>query len=654
VTSIDTSGVVMVDQEADRSVLGEFTGGMRERWSQRRQAVALLSHAGAGRVSVAIAAQVVAGLLPVGFVLAVAWVIGGVPSAVHSGVDSADWVRLRDHLILAAGLFLAVQLLLPVQEFLGEAVRRRIDDAVRDQLMADAFAGPGVAVLEDPELLDKAADGVTMLRIGRWTVGAACAGLIALISRYLQTVAAAAVVAVAYVWWAGLAVLFAGLIIRFGYRLGLSVFGRVFRGLARQRRRRFYFRDLMLTPDAAKETRVFGLLDWVGERYEAATLAAVRPVWKQRRRIFYGPYVIYTLVAFVLLGAAFGGAARATADGIIGLGGFMMVMQAGLSSIRIGGFIAESDVQTEYGMTANQAVVEFGQLTAAAAREATGTDRVPAGLPLREIRFEKVSFRYGGTGLPVLDELDLTIPAGRSLAIVGLNGAGKTTLVKLLARLYEPDSGRITADGVDIRTLDPASWQRRIAAIFQDFVHFDLPLRDNVGFGAADLLADSSRAEPAIRSALERAGALEFAEALPRGLATPLSRQYTHGTDLSGGQWQRVATARALMAVDGGATVLVLDEPTANLDARAEVAFFERFLDLTSGVTSIVISHRFSTVRRADRIAVLEQGRVIEDGTHEELLADGGRYAELFTLQAARFTEDEQQPAAGGKGARDA
>jgi ATP-binding cassette subfamily B protein len=298
-------------------------------------------------------------------------------------------------------------------------------------------------------------------------------------------------------------------------------------------------------------------------------------------------------------------------------------------------------------MTANQAVVEFGELTAADARKATGTDQVPAGLPAREIRFEKVSFRYGETGLPVLDELDLTIPAGRSLAIVGLNGAGKTTLVKLLARLYEPGSGRITADGVDIRTLDPASWQRHIAAIFQDFVHFDLPLRDNVGFGAADLLADPSRAEPAIRSALDRAGALEFAEALPRGLATPLSRQYADGTDLSGGQWQRVATARALMAVDGGAAVLVLDEPTANLDARAEVAFFERFLDLTSGVTSIVISHRFSTVRRADRIAVLEHGRVIEDGTHQELLANGGRYAELFTLQAARFTEDEKQPVTG-------
>jgi ATP-binding cassette, subfamily B, bacterial len=262
-------------------------------------------------------------------------------------------------------------------------------------------------------------------------------------------------------------------------------------------------------------------------------------------------------------------------------------------------------------------------------------------VPVHQIRFEQVSFRYDADGPLVLDRLDLTIPAGASLAVVGLNGAGKTTLVKLLCRLYEPEAGRITADGIDIRSFDGAVWQRRIAAIFQDFVHFELPVRDNVGFGAPELLADDERGDAAITHALERAGALEFVTALPRGIDTPLSRQYTDGADLSGGQWQRIAIARALLAVDGGARVLVLDEPTAALDARAEVAFFERFLDLTSGATSVVISHRFSTVRRADRIAVLENGRVLEDGTHDELLARGGRYAELFTLQAARFAEEE-------------
>jgi ATP-binding cassette subfamily B protein len=246
-----------------------------------------------------------------------------------------------------------------------------------------------------------------------------------------------------------------------------------------------------------------------------------------------------------------------------------------------------------------------------------------------------VGFRYPGTADDVFSDLHLDIPAGRSLAIVGANGAGKTTLVKLLARLYDPASGRITVDGVDLRQLDPHAWHTRIGALFQDFVHYDLSVADNVGFGAPTLAADPDR----LRAAAERAGALDLVEGLPAGWETVLSRQFTNGVDLSGGQWQRVALARALFAVDGGARVLVLDEPTANLDVRAEADVYDRFLELTAGLTTVVISHRFSTVRRADRIVVLEHGRVIEQGTHGQLLASAGRYAEMFRLQAARFAE---------------
>ncbi len=243
-----------------------------------------------------------------------------------------------------------------------------------------------------------------------------------------------------------------------------------------------------------------------------------------------------------------------------------------------------------------------------------------------------MTFGYGD-GAPVLRDLDLTIPAGRPLAIVGLNGAGKTTLVKLLARLYEPQAGRITVDGIDVRAFPAAAWRQRLGAIFQDFVHYDLPVRDNVGFGAPELLRDDAR----VRSSLARAGALTLVDALPHGLDTVLSREYDGGAELSGGEWQRIAIARALMAVERGATVLVLDEPTANLDVRAEAEFFDRFLELAQGLTTILISHRFSTVRRAEQIVVLDEGRVVEQGTHAELLSHGGRYSELFHLQAERF-----------------
>jgi ATP-binding cassette subfamily B protein len=281
------------------------------------------------------------------------------------------------------------------------------------------------------------------------------------------------------------------------------------------------------------------------------------------------------------------------------------------------------------------------ELERAAAHRPPGRPR-PGGrqagpVPVSSIAFEKVSFAYPRSGRNVLRDLDLRFPVGTSTAIVGLNGAGKTTLVKLLAKQYEPTGGRITVDGAALDEFDARSWQRRLAVIYQDYVRYELDAAANIGLGAPGHLGDAA----ALERAIEWAGAAEVTAALPDGLATVLSSRYSGGVDLSGGQWQRIALARALFAVQAGASVLILDEPTAQLDVRAEVAFFDRFLELTRGLTTVVISHRFSTVRRAGRIVVLDGGRITEQGSHEGLLAAGGLYAELFGLQARRFAGEE-------------
>ena len=250
--------------------------------------------------------------------------------------------------------------------------------------------------------------------------------------------------------------------------------------------------------------------------------------------------------------------------------------------------------------------------------------RPAAGMPAHQIRFRNLRFAYPNADKAVLDGFDLTIPAGSSLAIVGQNGAGKTTLAKLLCRLYDPQHGAIEIDGVDLRDLDVAAWRARVTAVFQDFIRFELPLRDNV--------APADAPDEVIKAALAQAGAAQLAS-----LDTPLAKGYPGGTELSGGQWQRVALARALCAVRLGAGLVLLDEPTAQLDVRGEAEIFNRILEATRRATTILISHRFSTVRRADRICVLEHGRLVELGTHDQLMALKGRYHTMFELQASRF-----------------
>ncbi|MGZ4739801.1 MAG: ABC transporter ATP-binding protein [Ilumatobacteraceae bacterium] len=375
----------------------------------------------------------------------------------------------------------------------------------------------------------------------------------------------------------------------------------------------------------AKELRFFGLAGWVTDRFVST-----------RRRLYDLQYEatrlreksVLSCLAIVLAANVFvfwllaDGAANSTVSKAM----VVVFVQAaiGVSSIAFGGLNWAMD-----GAAAPVAALARVEAAVGAGMLSAGTT-VPAPGP-KEIRFRDVSFAYEVGGRPVLDGFDLTIPAGSSMAIVGQNGAGKTTLAKLLCRLYDTTSGTIEIDGSALESLDLTAWRAQLTAVFQDFIHFELPLRNNV--------APTGAPDDVIRAALAAAGGSELADG---DLDTVLSKAYPGGTDLSGGQWQRIALARALCAVQQGAGLVLLDEPTAQLDVRGEAEIFERVLAATRHCTTILISHRFSTVRLADRICVIEDGKVIELGSHDELMALGGRYRTMFELQASRFTDRDE------------
>jgi ATP-binding cassette subfamily B protein len=378
--------------------------------------------------------------------------------------------------------------------------------------------------------------------------------------------------------------------------------------------------------------RVFGLGEWTAARHREDWLAGMEPTWAELRKLSRGVWLAGGLVlaTYALAAGTLGWAADHHEISLRTLATMLPMLPASL----LVGSITLADFSLAQMLASVPDLDALSSGLRARARSADPSARVlPAvGLPRRCVRFEAVSFAYPGRGEPVLADLELELRFGESLGLVGVNGAGKTTVVTLLAGMREPTGGRITVDGVAMSELDPRGWQRQVAVVYQDFARFPFSAAENIG-----LFAEGSPDRARLDRAAERAGAAELIAGLPRGWETILSPQYDGGVGLSGGQWQRIALARALYAVEGGARVLVLDEPTAQLDVRAEAEFYDRFLELTSGVTSVVISHRFGSVRRAHRIAVLDGGRIAELGSHDELLAAGGRYAEMFRLQADRF-----------------
>ncbi|MGH4033523.1 ATP-binding cassette domain-containing protein [Actinomycetota bacterium Odt1-20B] len=573
------------------------------------------------RLTLALAVAVIGGAAATSLlVVATGLLVAALPTAVHSGLGSGGARHMLRMLALFAALALARTACGALETPVARVLRLKAGDAVEDRVMAAGLAPHGIGHLEDPAH----ADTLRLVTDPATRPDAVAEQLPGVLRPRLQALGLLALLA-PFAWWAPLVMCVAAVLTYHGYqRVAHSVHGSMKRASG-VIRRAGYFRGLAVDPGPAKELRVFGLADWVVARMTETWRTGMTGVWGIRRAATLRVLgvVAVTVVAETLV---IGMAARAAVQGRLSLAELVVVVQAALG-LPVLGWVGDADFLLHNSLLGLRSLTALEERAAAPPVE--GGDMGP---PRMDVVVESVEFAYPGAGGAVLKGLDLRIPAGSSVAVVGANGAGKTTLIKLLTRLYEPDAGRITVDGRDLRTVHPDAWRRHLAVVFQDFARYPLPLSDNLAPGDPEAGADQA----ALERALARAGGAGLADALGQGWDTVLSRQYDGGAELSGGQWQKVALARALLAAREG-TVLILDEPTANLDARAEAEFFERFLGVTHGMTTVLVSHRFSGVRRADLIYVLDGGRVSEAGTHEQLMAAGGRYARMYRLQAARF-----------------
>ncbi|HKR67246.1 MAG TPA: ATP-binding cassette domain-containing protein, partial [Streptosporangiaceae bacterium] len=572
----------------------------RIRKRQELQLAAALSQADRPMATGWWALLIVRGLLPAGFSIATGVLVAAIQQRNSLAVP----------LIVAGAVFVLLQITAPLHAALSANLGDRTAAWLYDELTTACASLNGIGHLEDPDL---AADLQVARDFDRGMTGPPLSvsmdfiagGLVDMVAGLAQ-----ACVLFGFAWWAPLVLAGAWLGTHWLLRESGVWKDRNTEEVRQAQRDADYAYRLAVDPPAAKELRIFGLPDWVLDRFIVS-----------RRRLHKLQYEatrmrersVLASLALVLAGngVVLWALGAAAIDHRLALGGLVAYASAtvGTSMIAFGGLNWALD-----GAAAPVAAV--ARLKAAMARYGAiaNGDRSAEGMPAHHIRFRDVSFAYpAAPSRPVLKHLDLEIPAGSSLAIVGQNGAGKTTLAKLLCRLYDPQSGAIEVDGVDLKDLELESWRKRLTAVFQDFVRFELTLRENVapretaGRVPGDANGWPAALDDGVKAALTEAGAGGFSD-----LDTVLAKGYSGGTDLSGGQWQRVALARALSSVHLGAGLVLLDEPTAQLDVRGEAEIFERILAATRSCTTILISHRFSTVRHVDRIAVVENGAVVE------------------------------------------
>ncbi|MEU2608432.1 ABC transporter ATP-binding protein [Streptomyces albus] len=529
-------------------------------------------------------------------------------------------------------LFFLLQALPPAAETLAENTGRRLDRAVSDRVMAAVQRPASLARIEDRRI--QALLTTVESRRAEATLLDAVVGATELAVARLGAVLAALLL-LGYRWWLALLLIAAYgstmLLVSRTYQRFLTLSERAPGGL----RRSLYLHGLVVRPQAAKDVRLFGLGGWISGLYRAERTKVVGEIRSARSGSGRAD-VVTGLAALAVQALTFVLLALDIRDHRISAGQFTTyaVAATGILALHLRGPGLLGITRGGETLDACRELEE--QLSGEPARTTTSGARVRRMPQQVTIECRDVGFRYPGSDRWVLRHLDLVIPAGASTAVVGVNGAGKTTLVKLLSGLYEPTEGRVLVNGVDLRDVGHRQWQPHCAALFQDWLRWGLSLRENVLLGAVDAPEDPAAFDRVVTGA----GLAEVAARLPDGWDTVLGREFG-GSDLSGGQWQRVGLARALWALHAGAGVLILDEPTSALDVHGEAGLYDTLLTAAAGRTIVLVSHRFSTVRRADHIVVLADGAIVETGDHRQLMRREGTYARMFSVQADRFSRED-------------
>jgi ATP-binding cassette subfamily B protein len=570
-------------------------------------------------------------LTPAALALATAALIARIQGSATDALVAAAAVPLL-LFALVLGLGHAADAALEPLQYLATA---RVDGAYRARITELASTSPTIDALENPRSQE-------LIRTAKadpdnWTERTPGNGVLSLfrLAALLLGVLASGLVLARFAWWLLPLVLVPALLQWLHYGARNLMFMRNWRASRSEMVRANLLERTVVSPGESKDIRIYGLGDWITERVEEHIRTAFAPIWallrvKDEWQLLFSAGLPFGIaLAVVAHAAATGHTSVAVESAVLSAG--LSVYQALAWSDDLLSVSSAGECLAGYEELAETLDPPRGVLLPAqrvvAPGDGAAVDRVPA------IVFEGVGFRYPGTERTVLDSVDLEIRPGELLALVGLNGAGKSTLIKLLSMLYTPTAGRITADGTDLARLGPEAWRARISVVFQDFVRYELSAADNVLLGRGELAPDREELAEAARES----GFAEVLGRLPDGWDTPLARTRTGGVDLSGGQWQQLVLTRALYALRKGARLLVLDEPTAHLDVRTEFEVFHRLAERRGGASIVLISHRLSTVRYADRIVLLDGGRITETGSHEELIAADGEYARMFAIQAERF-----------------